>query len=443
MKGKVCLLSGLLFAQLSIGLFTAYSVNASSVYDNAVNITDTLTINGSDVGASYLTMVEELCNSTHHLAYVSAFDDGSWAIINDATANNIYIYWDNDTVNNLNWNNSGGTSWVSVGHDNKHILLQGYGTDVTCTSYEGTTSSTLSTSANTNKKIWISTFAPNYPVGYEGATIPNTQDTTTYLQPHVEYFVDGTKVTARYQNNLENDIGESDLHFNWNMAKQNDEETAYDIIDGSVRGAGPPPMQQSITAEYIFDVGEYGSYSLNLYDAEIVPTIENLDVYNAFILLEIDGSTYSGNTKDMDCTEGICVPAPIYEECDVADMWCHFRNFGVMLKSMLVGLFVPNGVTIREKFNAMMSSLMTTLGFLGYPLDFIIGVFGAISNNTTALGGKLNFGNFFGGNVQIDLAALQTANSSLFDLVMNIVRGSTVLSLIFILRRKYLEVVTA
>jgi hypothetical protein len=439
MKGKACLLLGLLFGSLSINLYTVSSASAASVYDNVIKPTTTLEVTNHSLTTNYLTKLDQLCKPSYTAAYnefIQAKSTGRFAIVQDTNFTpTVKFFWNVSDLAEITWFDGGTYQQARVVDAGKFFSLYDVSGTLTCSLTTDLSNKSLG-SGSLNYKLFQSTYIFNYPVGYAGADIPSSPP-VGYI-PHFEYFINGTEITAKYVGNLDGKFGTSQLNYVWQIGKVVGGQPT--LLSESYKTAGLPPRQQSASQEYKFDVKEFGDYSIILSEPELSPAVAGVQIQTNIVQLTIDGNDQYGDTRNMDCSEGFCVPASIYEDCDTADLGCHFRNFGTFLRVLLISAFVPNSYVLRQKFDLLTTSLNETLGFLGYPIIFIASVFSSMTNNTSGFGGVINFGNFFGSNVSINVGAF-SSYGAFYDIVLNIIRGFTIMYLIWILRSKYLEVV--
>lgn len=157
----------------------------------------------------------------------------------------------------------------------------------------------------------------------------------------------------------------------------------------------------------------------------------NLDTQKCSVPGAIDTHTTSV-TPASDCNE-----STIYEQCDVGDMACYIRNFQLWFVKTLQYLFVPRD----NPFNTINSVFHDKLGFLTYPVDFIVQFFNSLafdSNQwTTSAQCDRNYGDFFGKQVHFNFCTMRDDFPSLWNNVILIIRASTITILIFALFRKF------
>jgi len=102
-------------------------------------------------------------------------------------------------------------------------------------------------------------------------------------------------------------------------------------------------------------------------------------------------------------------------------------------------VFLPNGTQLNADWSSFYTTLQTKLGFLLWPFSFIAGLFSAVT--TTATCCSIPGATFFGRTMpSIDLTYASTAMPTIWGYCQDVVRGLTILLLIFGLRRKFLEI---
>ncbi len=92
----------------------------------------------------------------------------------------------------------------------------------------------------------------------------------------------------------------------------------------------------------------------------------------------------------------------------------------------------------------MQSEVTTKMGFLAFPFTMTSDILNAIKTNSgwcTTTNCTKDFGLFMGNNFTINFAQMNTTFPTIFNLVLNLVRGLTVIILIVMLRAKYQRLV--
>jgi|GEM_PF-2734082 len=103
-------------------------------------------------------------------------------------------------------------------------------------------------------------------------------------------------------------------------------------------------------------------------------------------------------------------------------------------------LFVPQDSQIQSDFNSTSSALSAKLGFLTWPFSFAGSVWTAFTTPTTTCC-TFGAGSFLGGHFDgVNIAQWATTAPDLWSWFTAVVKGVTIIGLLFALRRKYLEV---
>jgi len=106
-------------------------------------------------------------------------------------------------------------------------------------------------------------------------------------------------------------------------------------------------------------------------------------------------------------------------------------------------LFVPAADEVSNAFNEFGTFMNAKLGFLAYPFDFIGGVFNAFTSGSSWCNSSScskSFGNLFGHNFTVNLGQTQTTMPTLWTWFTGMVRGLTIVALLFAVRQKYRSV---
>ena len=118
--------------------------------------------------------------------------------------------------------------------------------------------------------------------------------------------------------------------------------------------------------------------------------------------------------------------------------------FGLMIDAF-VWLWVPDGTKIKASFDSMATTLGDRLGFLSYPFTFLASFWGAYNsssnwcNSTTCV---KSLGTVFGTNFTINFGAMQQETPTVWTFLTLAARGLAVVTLMFALRAKWVEVTT-
>lgn len=142
--------------------------------------------------------------------------------------------------------------------------------------------------------------------------------------------------------------------------------------------------------------------------------------------------------------------------CTTLDIACHinkvFSAVGDTLKEiaksglrLFANLFVPDGAQVQADFEEFEDAMTAKLGFLAYPVTFMVDVFEAFtatgSGTCTTEGCVKSFGNLFGGGFSIDFASVAVNFPSLWSWLCGFLIGLTILELIIMIRKKALGVI--
>jgi hypothetical protein len=123
-----------------------------------------------------------------------------------------------------------------------------------------------------------------------------------------------------------------------------------------------------------------GTYTLLAVASKPVPFApfpSDIDVKPTFLSIKIDGSVYIGTTATDDCTNGSCVPQPIYEDCSVygtnlvAGFGCVIQNFGIYLRNLIVYLFVPKSTDVMSSIDNFNTNTHNIAEVIALPITSI------------------------------------------------------------------------
>ncbi len=185
---RVLLFAMSIVGALGISLAPVSNVFATSVYDDLITPTSTISIKNPtdspvDITGSVLTIMNASCNSDY-VAYTNALsdEDGKWVIAEqyDGPSNTISVLvaWSTDPNAKLHWSTDGWATSVRADVDGDVLLyMPESSTTPDCSSHSSSSTSIISDSLwPGTQKVFISTYPPNYPSGYEGETIPGDAD---------------------------------------------------------------------------------------------------------------------------------------------------------------------------------------------------------------------------------------------------------------------------
>lgn len=116
-----------------------------------------------------------------------------------------------------------------------------------------------------------------------------------------------------------------------------------------------------------------------------------------------------------------------------------------LIADLFTFLFVPDGQLIQNAVDAFQSALSAQMGLLGYPVTFFANLFTSIldqQGSTWCNGSNCteNFGTFYGANFSIDFLVVKHKFPTLWEYMLIIIRGGTIVALMFMVRNKYLDV---
>jgi hypothetical protein len=185
-------------------------------------------------------------------------------------------------------------------------------------------------------------------------------------------------------------------------------------------------------------------------------SIDNIRCVN-FIFASDDASTYDVEWQHGDYfgdyTNFVETYDPEVEEpCSTFDIACHigkifdgvadtFLGVGEAIVGGIASLFIPNVDEVKSIFTNLFDAVSDKLGFLLFPFEFFIDAFTGMANAAScAPNCSINFGNMFGGDLVVDPLEIQASIPSYYAIGVNIIRGTTVLTLIGAFYHKFKEV---
>lgn len=213
----------LFFSLLSSALFHISSANATSIYDDTIQSTETVKIkSGStelDLTTGYVDFMNTYCSNTARvndfLDIVTGEIDGNWviwqsvdSISTGSLAINI-IYSDSPTAE-ITFSNAYSPDTIAQASDLESGTIYGFHQ---LRYYPSTTPSCYSASSGDNiiATTWlgsisgtrqampyVNTFPVDYPEGYEGEEIPTNGLPDEIVTPDVAYLVDNYELQATY-----------------------------------------------------------------------------------------------------------------------------------------------------------------------------------------------------------------------------------------------------
>jgi hypothetical protein len=144
----------------------------------------------------------------------------------------------------------------------------------------------------------------------------------------------------------------------------------------------------------------------------------------------------------------------LYEEpeCDTFDIGCHIGNIfqgvantflgvGQAILEGIMTIVIPDGDALVAAFSQIATALTDTLGFIVYPITWLINTATAMQNAGTSTG-SISFGQFFGANFVVDFQAPLQALGWLTPLFV-FAKAGIVLQLMFLLWHKYRDIVSS
>jgi hypothetical protein len=154
---------------------------------------------------------------------------------------------------------------------------------------------------------------------------------------------------------------------------------------------------------------------------------------------------------------------PSNPQCTALDFGCWLGRifgtigdgFNAVAQGILKGLtlmFIPDPTLIKEEFDSFMTFINGKLGFLVFPITFIVDFYTGLVNNATTcptgtFGGgggctlAFNFGHYMGGDFIFDFTSLQVLFGSYWTFLTMFFRASTVIGFVYAIFRKYQGVI--
>lgn len=414
--------------------------------------------------SSYINDASKWLYTTDQAAYASSFAtalaSGSWAVNQHGDTDSrrlVDIYWyDNASGGqaSVDWTSgavvynppSGGTlHFVRLGVDGacavKVVNSQTYNTGRIL-------SIDPDVSSEDTKNLLVGGLVTiNYPSGYVGIPIVTTAHLANVVYPVINYTVDNYELDASYGYNLNYHAPQS-VQLNWNLYQKQTGGALTSVGDTITTAENEhAKIKISTIGDYVL-VLEYHIIPPATYDINNVDTIGTTSVG-----FNYDGTAITQSTQDMTCTNGNCVPLAIYADCStygvnvVGGFGCVVGNALKAIQAFLKYLFIPNALKLKDSFDAMSTKADEKLGFLLYPVTFVVQfftAFGDTSNNwCTESSCTKSFGNLFGKDYTVNFTQLKTTIPSMYDFMITAIRALTIFGVLYMLRRKYLEVMTS
>jgi len=141
--------------------------------------------------------------------------------------------------------------------------------------------------------------------------------------------------------------------------------------------------------------------------------------------------------------------------CSVTDFGCWMGKIfdgvsntlsGVMqaVIQSLVALWAPNGDTIKASFDDFNSFMTTKLGFIAYPITFLVQLVSSFNDTSqtwcTTTSCSKDVGALYGSHLVINFLQVKQAWPTLWAWLVTSLQGLTVLSVILAIRHRYLEI---
>lgn len=470
-------LSLLSFVLLSTVLFDVSSVSAATPYDNLLHVTDKILIRDNNGNENDIT-------TTYMGAILSYLNDNP----TNTHAQNLYSKLQSNTASGVGWSMIGYRDGVA-GHGNAKTrwFLDIYDTNASGAFFNGPNGYTFGMShyvgrfmftwasgglvatpnpsydtqpwwgANTNcgsgspeymcfsssgltqTDIFYINTPIVYPPGYQGQTPPSSQNPKTDFYPEFEYAVSDRGIAITQFKRIPGGLNRFDVK----LFKADDNYNSIgDPVDTDLNR-----LLYAGSNSYV-EAPSYGKYVLDVYIYP-PPGSDLLDEFNfksAFIHLNIDGSTFTGTSYGENCTNGSCSTPPIYEDCDLIDIPCHFRNFWAGLKALFIFIFIPSSSDMSRLFDDANSFIHTKFGFLTYPFDWIYSLFGAMANSSAACNGVSLSGipsvspgdKFFGSPVNLNVCSAEHDFPKIYNIAVFFIRVVLVLAMVAAVYRKFL-----
>lgn len=457
-------LSFLSFVLLSTVLFDVSSASAASPFDDTYNLTTDLTLKnqycGTSLKSDYPLTATEIgtllaSNPTYGASFSNAVNSGRFGVSNFTTyasvspgvyRNAIHVYWTEDTSLYLKWTQYGGgyRAVEPKGNSLKSVYIRAQNdtsghSNCIAVADPSTSSDGIVSDNQSVFNIFVKTDYPNYPTDYTGTGIDQVGNIKKDFYPEFEYSYSGTGVAVTQFKRIPGGLNRFDVKLF--KADEN-----YNIIGDPV-DTDLGRLLYAASNSYV-EAPSLGKYVLGVYIYP-PPGSSLLDEYNfksAFIHLNLDGSTASGNSYGENCVNGSCSVPPIYEECDLIDIPCHFRNFWAGLKALFIFIFIPSSSDMSRLFDDANSFIHTKFGFLTYPFDWIYSLFGAMANSSAACNGVSLSGipsvspgdKFFGSPVNLNVCSAEHDFPKIYNIAVFFIRVVLVLAMVAAVYRKFL-----
>lgn len=435
-----------------------YSANAASIHDETVRTATKLIVThkevpankdvSKDITGSWFNTLVQYCP-----AVASGFQtaenqgDTNISIIEDRVGSdfsgdrvliryndnrlNTTEFFDSDKSLRLTGETTGSAIIYITAEGNLEAVCSGAGYYISSKAYHPSPTYTQSF------RVFFSTYRVTYPDGFNGTDVPANRKEDYY--PQFEYSYSGTGVAITQFKKIPGGLNRYDVK----LFKADENYNAIgDSVDTDLARLLYAGSNSYVEAPYL------GKYVLDVYIYP-PPGSSLLDEYNfkpTFIHLNLDGSTASGNSYGENCVNGSCSIPPIYEECDLIDIPCHFRNFWTGLKTLFVFILIPSSSDMSRLFDDANSFIHTKFGFLTYPFDWIYSLFGAMANSSAACNGVSLSGipsvspgdRFFGSPVNLNVCSAEHDFPKIYNIAVFFIRVVLVLAMVAAVYRKFL-----
>jgi len=297
----------------------------------------------------------------------------------------------------------------------------------------------LSNSGGTFKNAFYGgNFNVTYPTGYSGKAIKQVFTPPNTYYPDFSFNVDGLSLRAQYTGNVPYDEPQL-TSLRWRVVQQ--VQGQYTNVVNDIE------LDEIETFQYQF--AETGNYEVWL--DYLIATPGQLPPPDTLATrvqrLKIDGSSYTATSSEQECNAGVCQAPSIYEDCTtfgtnvVGGLGCQFRNFGVFLKGILVSLFVPDSIFIKNYFNELQTFFTEKFGLLAYPVTFLSDATGTIISEAATPDCTIDTpGTFMGANADLNLCLFEESMPTVWTPLVTFIRASTIFALMLALYRKFVAI---
>lgn len=376
----------LLLASLLLSVITPQITKATSAYDTWVHNASELVVN---VGTS--CVVDITANWSQFLgnqttSFQTALNTGSWGVSrlpfyqngNDASA---IVYWNETQQMSATFSTDGFVMANNVTHS---AMIHARINNQVCEAYPdpinyGPNQNTISYKGGQVENL-LFTGTVIYPDGYAGLLIRDTFAPKTKVYPNITYEINNKTFTAIYDKNIPSMTECNTGNMSYTMFKRNNDNTETEV------DYKPPTTNCQL---YTFTATTNGKYTVMVVASKPIPFAPfptDIDVQPRFLSFTIDGTSQTGNTSTDDCTNGACIPQPIFEDCSthgtnlIAGFGCIMKNFGIYLNILFISLLKPHPELIGKEFSIITNNFNTQTGIQG----IILAPLSLISSLTTS-----------------------------------------------------------